>query len=95
MPEFNDRIYCGKGKQGKYGVKLNICLDDIPAEHTTTGKNGKRYARLELKESRKPDDYGNTHYVEVDTWKPDGQRRESAPSGSKPAAPPDDELPFM
>ena len=64
----SEKIYCGNGKKGQYSVKMNICLDDVPAEWIKTGKNGKRYIRLELNERKNIDQYGNTHGVSVDTW---------------------------
>lgn len=103
------RLYCGRGKAGKYGINLDICLDDIPAEHITmSSKNRKRYVKLKVNASREPDDRGNTHYIEVDTWKPDpnyrsgGQAPARAPARSSAplpeagsaAPPPEDDLPF-
>lgn len=90
----SEKIYCGKAKKSQYSHKINICLSDIPDEFiTTSDKNGKKYARLELKESRQPDDRGNTHYLIVDTWKPDGQQAPNAPHGDAFAGGRDD-LPF-
>lgn len=69
----SNKIFCGRGKRfGQYNaISLSICLDDLPKEHITTGKNGKRYIKLNVNEKREPDEWGNTHSVEVDTWKPD------------------------
>ena len=68
-----DKIFCGRGKRfGRYNaISLSICLDDLPKEYITTGKNGKRYIKLNVNEKREADEWGNTHSVEVDTWKPD------------------------
>jgi len=66
----NDKIFVGSGKTAKYSTKISICLSDIPKEHITESK-GKKYINLELKERREPDQYGKTHYVTVDTWKPE------------------------
>ena len=72
----SNKIFCGRGKRfGQYNaISLSICLDDLPKEHITTGKNGKRYIKLNVNEKREPDEWGNTHSVEVDTWKPDQAR---------------------
>jgi len=71
------KIYCGKGKEinGQFGTfyKVNICLDEIPAEHIFKAKNGKRYATLNMSMMRQEDDRGNTHTIVVDTWKPSKQ----------------------
>lgn len=96
------RLYCGRGKQSKFGINMDICLDDIPAEHiTTSSKNGKRYVKLKVNSSREPDDRGNTHYIEVDTWKPDPNYRNGgqsapprAPARSSAPPPEDDSMPF-
>ena len=93
----NDKIYCGRGKTfGQYGtISVSICLDDIPAEYITkSDKNGKRYVKINVDAKREADDYGNTHTVTVDTWKPTGR---SAPVKTRPAVLNDDEpdlLPF-
>jgi len=79
----SDKIFCGNGKEfGQYGgINLNICLDDIPEEHTWKGNNGKRYTKLVLSKKKTPDEK-STHYLTVDTWKP------SAPSGQDAPLPP-------
>jgi hypothetical protein len=65
-----NKIYCGRAKTVNQGLKLNICLDDIPQEHITTSKNGKRYVKLDAWPLHQVDERGNTHSVKVDTWKP-------------------------
>ena len=77
----SDKIFCGSAKQTQYSVKINVCLSDIPAEFITTGNNGKQYARLELKERKSVDQYGNTHSLSVDTWKPDGSHKPKGNNG--------------
>jgi hypothetical protein len=83
----SDKIYCGSGKRiGTYGtVSISICLDDIPAEYKTKSKNGKVYVNLNVNEKREADQYGKTHSVTVDTWKPDAPK--SAPSRPAPSRP--------
>lgn len=52
----------------------SLCIDDInnvPEEHVQTGKNGKRYLRVVINPYRNgANEYGNTHSVAVDTFKP-------------------------
>ena len=69
----NNKIFCGSGKEfGNYGtVNISVCLSDLPKEFITEGSNGKKYMRLKLNRKREPDQYGNTHSLEVDTWKPE------------------------
>jgi len=70
-----EKIFCGDGKSfGQFeSVKLNICLSDIPPEYRQKAKNGKTYATLVLSRKKGPDQYGKTHYIEVDTWKQTGE----------------------
>ena len=71
----SEKLYCGKGKvvEGKFGnfMKLNLCISDIPAEFKDEARNGKLYTRLNISRMKNPDNYGNTHTVTVDTWKPE------------------------
>ena len=55
----------------------SICLSDIPQEYIfTSEKTGKKYLKIQIKEKTNgADQYGNSHYVEVDTYK-DGSRAE-------------------
>ena len=71
----NNKIFCGSGKEfGIYGtVNISVCLSDLPKEHITEGSSGKKYIRLKLNRKREPDQYGHTHSLEVDTWKPEKQ----------------------
>ena len=68
----NKKIYVGSGKEfGQYGqVGINICLSDLPKEHIFTGKTGKKYIKLNVCKKKEVDQYGKSHYVAVDTWKP-------------------------
>jgi hypothetical protein len=69
----SEKIYIGRGKKvGQYGtIAVSICIDDIPDKHITKASNGKRYLNLNISEKREVDQYGYTHTVSVDTWKPD------------------------
>jgi len=79
----SEKIYAGTGKaftfsNGGTKVSCSICLSDLPKEFITIGKkNGKKYIKLDLLERKNgEDDFGNTHYLTVDTWKPTQQREE-------------------
>ena len=82
----SNKIFCGRGKRfGQYNaISLSICLDDLPSEYITTGKNGKRYIKLNVNEKREADEWGNTHSVEVDTWKPDNRPAQQASARPAP-----------
>lgn len=87
----------------------SICLDDIPAEFKTKGKNGKTYVNYALSRRKKVSDFGETHTMYVS--KPKDQRKEgegaifiggakewnqqqSAPSQSNSSSQAEDDLPF-
>ncbi len=95
------KIYCGNAKniaaiQG--GLKVNICLSDIPKEFMRKGNNGKMYVNLDVLPLRQQDAYGNSHSVKVDTWKPNQQQhspppqQQTAPTAQSTESV--DELPF-
>ena len=88
-----DKIWCGRAKEieGKFGIfySLNICLDDIPQEHTFTSRGGKRYARVNMSLLRQRDDDGNTHTLSVNTFMPaqsEGTQNLGAEPPRKPMA---------
>lgn len=90
----DDKIYVGRGKEKTFGdggnnVTMSICLSDIPKEHIKkSDKNGKSYVTLIVGKLKNTDDYGNTHTVRVDTWKPTQKAAAPAPQEEE------DELPF-
>ena len=71
----SDKIYVGSGKSSNYGVNISVCLTDLPKEHIFE-YNGKKYIKLTVNEKREVDQYGKTHSVSVNTWKPDNQQTE-------------------
>ena len=90
-----EKIYCGSGrtKTGQYGdfFSVSICLDDIPEEHVTTAKNGKKYVNLNINKKKEADQYGKDLSVQIDTWKPDQPKQ---PHASKPVYEEKGDLPF-
>jgi len=67
------KIFCGSGKEiGQYGqISISVCISDLPNDYITTGKNGKKYINLKVTKKKEVDQWGKTHGVEVDTWKPE------------------------
>lgn len=43
----------------------SICLSDIPKELIRTGKNGKKYLSIDVRERREPSQYGDTHFIKA------------------------------
>ena len=84
------KIYVGNGKSKFDGeqVACSICLTDLPSEHIFE-YNGKKYIKLLVQQKREADEYGKTHYVAVDTWKPE-PKKEAVATPSKEDA----DLPF-
>ena len=73
-----EKIYVGNGTSKFDGnqVACSVCLTDLPQEHMFE-YNGKKY--IKLQEKKEVDEYGKTHYVAVDTWKPE-PKKETAPA---------------
>tara|TARA_R110002051_G_C8332023_1_gene436820 strand:- start:116 stop:412 length:297 start_codon:yes stop_codon:yes gene_type:complete len=90
------KIYVGKGVEKFDGglVEISVCLSDIPQEHRFE-YNGKWYAKLKVSKMRKTDEYGKTHSVAINTYKPpvkEEEKQEAPVKTEKTEANPD--LPF-
>ncbi|QDP66287.1 MAG: hypothetical protein Unbinned6224contig1000_8 [Prokaryotic dsDNA virus sp.] len=88
----DEKIYVGSGTSKFDGnlISCSICLSDLPQEHMFE-YNGKKYIKVNVSAKRDgADDYGKTHYVAIDTFKPEAKKEEA------PAAAPavDEDLPF-
>jgi hypothetical protein len=77
------KIYVGSGKEwGQYGnVGITVCVDDITPH--VFEYNGKHYVKLNVSKKQQTDQYGKTHSVSVDTWKPE-QKEETKKWTPKP-----------
>jgi len=74
------KVLCGGGKEkvfdnGGRKLNLNLCLSDIPEEYTREWK-GKKYVNL-IASTKRDQSGDNTHYIEVETWRPDGSFQKS------------------
>ncbi len=77
---YTPKIYVGNMKEkarpssGDKFLVGSICLTDfnnIPEEHKTEGKNGKIYVNVIINPFKQgPNQYGNTHSIAIDTYKP-------------------------
>tara|TARA_R100000900_G_scaffold103697_1_gene80535 strand:+ start:46 stop:303 length:258 start_codon:yes stop_codon:yes gene_type:complete len=81
------KIFVGNGVEKFDGnlVSVSVCLSDLPSEYIQTGNNGKKYINLNVQKRQEVDQYGKTHYIAVDTWKPEAK---------KEVVTPEDDLPF-
>ena len=97
-----EKIYCGTGKTIKtqYGdlLKLSFTEEDLGKLQQNL-ENG--WVNVLVKQRREPSERGTTHYLEIDTWKPNSQNTDApktSPAASKPAANesevPVEDLPF-
>lgn len=71
-----EKIYVGNGVSKFDGdmVSCSLCLTDLPQEHMFEYK-GKKYVKLNVCSKKDgADEYGKTHYVTVDTFKPEPKK---------------------
>lgn len=95
----NKRQYVGNGKavSGYPLVNISVCLNDIPNDAIYLSEsNGKKYLRLTVGEKRDGvDQYGNSHSVWINDYKPQGEQSAAAPAPApSKSAKSDDGLPF-
>lgn len=66
-----EKVYCGSGKEKFEGnlVEIAVCLTDLPKDKIFE-YGGKKYIKLKVVKKREEDQYGKTHYVEVDMFEP-------------------------
>jgi hypothetical protein len=101
-----DKIYIGSGIEKFEGnlIEVSLCISDIPKEWIFEYQ-GKKYLKIKVQKKREPDQYGKTHSVEINTFKPEPKTnvQKYAESQKKPMseqivnAPDDnpaDDLPF-
>ena len=89
-----DKIYCGSGKEKFDGnlVEISVCVSDLPKDKIFE-YNGKKYIKLKVVKKREEDQFGKTHYVEVDMFEPKQDNGNEVVDGAKPNSKQDD-LPF-
>jgi hypothetical protein len=83
-----DKWYVGSGKEKTFPnggsiTTVSLEIDEIEKifqEYGFVSKTGKRYIRITVGRRREVGKYGETHTVEVDTWKPD-QKAQSSSGG--------------
>tara|TARA_Y100000114_G_scaffold156586_1_gene184266 strand:+ start:664 stop:927 length:264 start_codon:yes stop_codon:yes gene_type:complete len=84
----SEKIYIGNGTEkfdgGIVQFSLNLTkLKNEASEHMFE-YNGDKFIKLKVVKKREADEYGKTHYVEVDTFKPEPKKVTTV----------DDDLPF-
>jgi|TARA_R110000796_G_scaffold85379_1_gene185331 hypothetical protein len=63
-------IYVGNGIEKFNGnlIEISVCLTDVE-KHKYDFK-GKNYVKLKVSKKKQVDEYGKTHSVQVNLWKP-------------------------
>lgn len=76
----SEKIYCNaiRIKESKFGMKVSIKVDEFK-QFVDLHANDKGFVNLEIKKRKEPGKYGDTHYAELDTWKPNQQTNEQRP----------------
>ena len=87
------KIYLGNAKiNEQYGIiNGSICLSDIPKEFINEYQ-GKKYLPISIGAKREVDQYGKTHSIWVNEYKPDEQAQ--APKSAPKSLEADEDLPF-
>lgn len=89
----SEKIYVGKGKKIEFSnggskIHLTLTLDgmkDFFEKYGFTARNsGKKMIKLDICEMKNPDEWENTHYATIDTYKPN----------QAPIDDPEEEMPF-
>ncbi len=80
-----EKTFDNGGSQLKMSVKVEDFINELKAVED------KGWANLIVSRRKEPSDTGVTHYVKVDTWKPDPKKTSSKP---KVETLEDDDLPF-
>lgn len=92
--EQKKKTYVGSGKkvQDYDMVNISVCLSDIPKDQVNEF-NGKKYVSLTVAKKREVDQYGKTHSVSINEYKPKSNPANHESEGQRLDLPEDD-LPF-
>ena len=84
----SEKIYIGNGTEkfdgGIVQFSLNLTKLKNEASEHMFDYNGEKFIKLKVVKKREADEYGKTHYVEVDTFKPEPKKATAV----------EDDLPF-
>ena len=86
-----EKIYIANGKSLFDGniVSFSLCLTDLDSKvkSFTYMYEGKEYIKLEMHKKKEKDQYNNTHFVKVNTWKPSAEEPSKKKEDSKESLP--------
>jgi hypothetical protein len=80
----SEKKYVGnsRNQQGKFGEIQKISFSRKDLQLMMDSLNDKGYINLNRIEKKEPDQWGNTHYLVIDEWKPSQEKKESKQSQS-------------
>lgn len=72
------KIYFGGVKEinGNFGTFHRISFSKTDLEEMMCHLDEKNYINLNMNKRREPSQWGQTHSLTLDTWKPEGQRQD-------------------
>ena len=77
-----DKIYVGSGKQVKdydmVNVSINLTKLSKEASDFIFEYDGNKYVKLTIAKMREENQYGKTHSVSVDTFKPEAKKEQDS-----------------
>ena len=75
MDNSKKKIYVGRGKEKFDGnlidVSINLSKISGASKDYIFEYGGDKFIKLKVVKKKETDEYGKSHYVEVDTWKPE------------------------
>ena len=81
-----DKKYIGQGKLHEFndgGSVINgIVFLDFDDNDVQTAKSGREFVKISVSERSTPDEYGNTHYITLDDFKPDKSKSREKSNGN-------------
>ena len=87
-----ENIFCGSGREvsfDNWSSIVNVTLNLAELKEHIYDYNGKKYVNLTVGARKEPDQFGKTHYVKINTFKPEEKKAKS-----EKVAEPKDDLPF-
>lgn len=101
MSEKTDKIYCGNGRlyNGKFGIvpKMSMSRSDVNTIVKFMKDNKLEWINLEMLEKKNKEEKKPTHYICVDTFKPEKHGDKTEPAKIEPVKTEkqdNDDLPF-
>ena len=96
----SNKIYCGTGKEKVFSdggsvINVTLSLDGMKQwfeEYGFTTDAGKKKLGLVVQRRREPDQYGHTHNLMINTYKPEQSHRPE--ENQKAESGPEEDIPF-